>query len=517
MWSLFQVLLVISLLFSTTFVHGQSSEHASPQGTPSANTQSSFRTYSFKNIKAADALKALLTINGVSEEELEATGGIVVNERTNSIIFRNVAGEEDEDLEVEEFFKLLDVEIPISANGARITPATSGVAPSVQTFTFSLGFERGESIESLKQRYTELEQQTHELAGKLKQSKSLSETERKDLQTAVRKSFEARQALQRAELADLAQRMQSMQQSIDMRDKLADKVVERRVEDLLNPSLKWESIQFSELVPATKGDVDLSTPQATLDYIHRYSIAHPMGVPVECYTEPALQELSGVMLQQLCFMSGLSQVGLQTGGVIGVKDNAPVVAGTAPSFHLSVDALLKDHSLPTPPEECTKAFELLAKLTLGGARNKDEWLVKPDRELFRLAAGILKSPKEFLPKAGELSERFNEISGDTDSPRKVSKAQPKYLIEIDGNEATATQIVDSDNPTVPMSFKLQRINQRWLVREAFSDEILNQMISSMSQVLGAMSAIGSEVANQTDSSDSKKAPDAEGCQQCIAP
>ena len=44
------------------------------------------------------------------------------------------------------------------------------------------------------------------------------------------------QALQRAELADLAQRMKSMQQSIDMRDKLADKVVEKRVEDLLNPN-----------------------------------------------------------------------------------------------------------------------------------------------------------------------------------------------------------------------------------------------------------------------------------------
>jgi hypothetical protein len=280
-----------------------------------------------------------------------------------------------------------------------------------------------------------------------------------------------------------------------------------------------EEITYIDCVRATvptenadqtaKSDLDLSTPQATLDTIDRYSVDHPMGVPVECFTDPALQELSGVMLQQLCFMSGLSQVGLQTGGVIGVKDNAPIIAGTAPSFHLSVDALLKDHSLPTPPEECTKAFELLAKLTLGAAFGSDESLVKPDRELFRLAAGILRSPKEFLPKAGELSERFNNISGDTESPKKESKAQPKYLIEIDGDEATATQIVDTDKPSVPMSFKLQRINQRWLVSEAFSDEILNQMISSMSQVLGAMSAIESEVANQRDSSDSKKAPDAD--------
>ncbi len=115
-----------------------------------------------------------------------------------------------------------------------------------QTFNFSMGFERGESLQSLKQRYSELEQQTHELADKLKQSKSPSEPERKELQAAVRKSFEARQALQRAELADLAQRMNSMQQSIDMRDKLADKVVERRVEDLLNPNLKWDLLAAKE-------------------------------------------------------------------------------------------------------------------------------------------------------------------------------------------------------------------------------------------------------------------------------
>ena len=138
-------------------------------------------------------------------------------------------------------------------------------------------------------------------------------------------------------------------------------------------------------------------------------------------------------------------------------------------------------------------FELLAKLTLGAAFGSDESLVKPDRELFRLAAGILKSPQEFLPKAVELSERFNNILGDTESPRKESNTQPKYLIKIDGDEAIATQIVDSDKPSITMSFKLKRINQRWLVSEAFSDEILNQMISSMSQVLGAMSAIQSEI------------------------
>ena len=47
----------------------------------------------------------------------------------------------------------------------------------------------------------------HQLADKLKQSKLPSEPERTELKTAVRKSFEARQALQRAELAELGQRI----------------------------------------------------------------------------------------------------------------------------------------------------------------------------------------------------------------------------------------------------------------------------------------------------------------------
>ncbi len=50
--------------------------------------------------------------------------------------------------------------------------------------------------------------------------------------------------------------------------------------------------------------------------------------------------------------------------------------------------------------------------------------------------------------------------------------------------------------------------ERWLVSEVFSDEILIQIFSRMSRLLGAMSAIETEVANRSDSSDAKKSPDA---------
>jgi hypothetical protein len=237
-----------------------------------------------------------------------------------------------------------------------------------------------------------------------------------------------------------------------------------------------------------KNATSLSTPQATLDSMHRYSASNPNSFPAECYTDEAMLEMSGAMLQQLCFMSALSQIGFQTGGVIGTDKGVPIVAGTAPSFHLRLDTLLKEQRLAMPPEESQKAFELLAKLTL---RSTDPSLVKPDRELLRLAAGTLKSPKDFVMKASRLMESFGESSDYQASRPKESEIPPKYEIVINGDQATATPSPESDSdetPSIPMTIELQRHGDRWLISQVFSDEVLSLMMSSMSQVLDPMQA-----------------------------
>jgi hypothetical protein len=212
-----------------------------------------YRKFTFKHAKVADVFKILREVTGlqITNENME---GFVVDEQTNSVIWKvSRDGDEWESRNWEESLLTLDGES--STSKAQKTPSpyrptddnrSDGVSLSFQTLTISLEVDRSNTVESLKQGYNKLEQQAHQLADKLKQSKSPSEAERTELQAAVRKSFEARQALQRAELADLAQRMKSMQQSIDMRDKLADKVVQRRVEDLLNPGLKWDAGKVSE-------------------------------------------------------------------------------------------------------------------------------------------------------------------------------------------------------------------------------------------------------------------------------
>ena len=220
-------------------VQGSSPEVRVPKKFESPNAQLRFGKFTFKHAKAADVIKILRELAG-STFDKDNMEGFVVDERTNSFIWK--VRDEWETRYWEEMCAALDAETPNSASELKTSPSpyrptndirSDGVSLSFQTLTISMEVDRSNTVDSLKLRYNELEQQTHQLANKLKQIRSRPpyESERSELQAAVRKSFEARQALQRAELADLAQRMKSMQQSIDMRDKLADKVVERRVED----------------------------------------------------------------------------------------------------------------------------------------------------------------------------------------------------------------------------------------------------------------------------------------------
>jgi len=53
-------------------------------------------------------------------------------------------------------------------------------------------------------------------------------------------AFEARQTLQRAELNEIRQRLARTERQVAARDRIRDEIIQRRVEDLLNPSLQWE-------------------------------------------------------------------------------------------------------------------------------------------------------------------------------------------------------------------------------------------------------------------------------------
>lgn len=60
------------------------------------------------------------------------------------------------------------------------------------------------------------------------------------LRDAVDKAFEARQQHQRAELANLQQRHRRIEELIEARERIKDQIIDHRVEELLNPALRWD-------------------------------------------------------------------------------------------------------------------------------------------------------------------------------------------------------------------------------------------------------------------------------------
>lgn len=234
-----------------------------------------------------------------------------------------------------------------------------------------------------------------------------------------------------------------------------------------------------------------ATPQATLEFLHRSSLADPPTFAAECYTEEAVLEISGTMLQSLMFMSVLSQVGAQSGGIVGETEGVPIVAPV--SFKLQVDVLMKEQSLAEPPEVATEALQMLVQATVNQAFGKNQTALTPDRMMVRLAAGVLKSPKEFIPAASQLLESFGLDGDEQAQPNPKPTTAPKWVIEVDGDTATATQIdegneTDDGSRTISPPMKLRRLDGTWKISQIFSDEDFRQMQTSYSGVMGVEEA-----------------------------
>jgi len=100
---------------------------------------------------------------------------------------------------------------------------------------------------ALRQKYDGLEQQAARLAGqyrdlatKATRSPGDAEALKEQLADVVQEAFEARQELQRAELGELRRRLGRIEEQIAARQRIKDAITGRRVEELLNPELRWE-------------------------------------------------------------------------------------------------------------------------------------------------------------------------------------------------------------------------------------------------------------------------------------
>jgi hypothetical protein len=119
--------------------------------------------------------------------------------------------------------------------------------------------DSAETVGSLRDHYNELDaqcvtiaRQIHKSEGKTTGQTKSQRTLERELDVAVGNAFRARQRLQRAELAAFQARTKQIGQSIELRDRIADQIIKRRVQQLLDPSVQWDNTLASHPSPAVK-------------------------------------------------------------------------------------------------------------------------------------------------------------------------------------------------------------------------------------------------------------------------
>jgi len=182
---------------------------------------------------------------------------VVVDGRTNSLIIRKGAGGPFLSAAIEK----LDVPAPENSrtkrppSGKRRDPnlpsSAPGMMPGSGSATSSMlaamaGHPNNGAADD-GQEYERYEASCQELAKNYRVQQQATPTDQKklaelkaELSGAVHAAFYARQTYQRAQAAQLRERLAQIEQHISQRGQLANEIIERRVDELLQPEKQWE-------------------------------------------------------------------------------------------------------------------------------------------------------------------------------------------------------------------------------------------------------------------------------------
>lgn len=140
---------------------------------------------------------------------------------------------------------------PESYNGGPGTWSAYGPMPNGEPIPMGLprpmqsGIdELNENIKIFRSHYEELDQKSQELAAKLRQpglDPKEAQSLKEQLQDTVAKSFATRQTMQGSEVNVFELRLDELKKSIKNRENHRKEIMDRRIEELLHPSLDWES------------------------------------------------------------------------------------------------------------------------------------------------------------------------------------------------------------------------------------------------------------------------------------
>lgn len=105
-------------------------------------------------------------------------------------------------------------------------------------------------------------------------STSSGDPRKQKVQAEVEAEFDARQRAQQQEVQELQQRLKVIEGRLAERTRLRQKIIERRVDELLNPRLKWDEAQPHNPVSSPDGDHGPTVePELTLGEIDLYARA----------------------------------------------------------------------------------------------------------------------------------------------------------------------------------------------------------------------------------------------------
>ena len=183
-------------------------------------------------LKHVDAETAMQIYGALYDGDVK----LKVEPKSNSLVFRGTKSQLDS------LVRLLEELEDRASKASQSAPA------NVITWSFELK-TGGPTVAELREQYRTLDQQCLDLAKRLRSNQDTTPANRKSLTEMVERAFRLRQDLQRAEVAENARRLQTIKQTIESREGLKSQIVQRRVDELLNPNVDWSK---SDLVENTK-------------------------------------------------------------------------------------------------------------------------------------------------------------------------------------------------------------------------------------------------------------------------
>lgn len=138
---------------------------------------------------------------------------------------------------------------------APVQRPASGVVHEGAGIAYREGGSSPDALAVLKSQYEESERETARIAAEYRQARERGDTGdakvagiKGRLQGKIQEAFDRRQEVQRMEAAILRHQLQRVDERLADRDRLKERITERRLQELLDPNVTWEA-------PSRTGDV----------------------------------------------------------------------------------------------------------------------------------------------------------------------------------------------------------------------------------------------------------------------